>query len=76
MRKRIASSFILLMFATLLPLFLAGCEERVIKDNSIRHQFESSIPQNGQVQVYGNGSSSNSGSNSNGQFIYDPTEPH
>ena len=76
MRKQIASSFILLMFATLLPLVLVGCEERVIKDNSIRHQFESSIPQNGQVQVYGNGNSTDSGSNSNGQFIYDPTEPH
>ena len=76
MRKQIASSFILLLFAILLPLVLAGCEERVIKDNSIRHQFESSIPQNGQVQVYGNGNSTDSGSNSNGQFIYDPTEPH
>lgn len=74
MQKRIAASSILLLFVALLPLFLAGCEERVIKDNSIRHQFESSIPQNGQVQVYGNGNSS--GSNSNGQFIYDPTEPH
>lgn len=76
MRQRMASSFIVLMSATLLPLVLAGCEERVIKDNSIRHQFESSIPQNGQVQVYGNGNSTDSNSNSNGQFIYDPTEPH
>lgn len=76
MKNRRFSALVCLVICGVVLPALSGCEERVIKDNSIRHQFESSIPQNGQVQVYGNGSDAGSNSGSNGRFIYDPTEPH